>query len=1243
MAFLTDLAEKIKQYFSTPRQATGLQSGLIPQATLNQASQTIQSIPQQFQAAGQLFNQGLQSFPSPQPTFQQQPSIRINPMSFTPPPAPQFKPYTPLPVQPAPSLFNQTTQRLSQMANQPLTTPNSLAGMMFPGSTQQGLNYFNPLNDKGFANDVVQGGYIIPGQAGAIQGLERALGIYGEQAALRAPSLIKGGVKVANTIAEDTAQNYKLNPQGGFARIPGKSPSGTEIPQNIAGKTSTIPTSSGRIQEQLAQEARKYMSAEEFGRPLTASEQNKMIDEWEKEVMKGTITPNQRMRAINKEIGQANRSGKQTFDSTFDQMNEAMGGVKAYKNGKIGGITGGFPSKTLTSSNVQDKNPFSYSRETLLRNIEDTFKNPEEAGRIKQYFHDPIVNNETNSIRFQNQLKESLGKTFKLSGIGKGSKEDYAAADFIEGKISLDGLKKAFPTKWQGIAHAAEEGRAVYKDLLTKVNSELAKFGYSPIPERQNYVTHTQQIQTWMEKYGSLLNGKSDALPTEISGINLSTKPGKQFFKFGLKRQGGSTHEGLITALEKYIPSASTQIHHTADIQRGRALQDFLQKSADPQSTKLSNFNSYLSMYVDELAGKQNIIDRPVEKVFGRKALSIGNGLKKRLGANMVGGNLSSAATNFIPFTQSLATTSKPAAVKGLYEAALAPARGMTNIDGVESAFLTRRFPVDNIAKSTMESVGSGANTPFKLVDGFTSRSIVGGKYFEGISKGLSKQQAMNRADEYAARVLADRSLGQTPLLFNSKTLGAFTQFQLEVNNQVSFLMKDVPKNMGYSKAQVASALTQFVVYSYLFNNMFEKVTGRRPQIDPINAGLSLFQGIQDGKSFKDLANPVDQNSPVGQIAQNLPFTSILTGGRIPLNAAMPDFGKLADGDIVGGVSPTAYNVALPFGGSQIKKSVEGATAFANGASTNANGNIRFPIEQTPTNLAKSVAFGQYSTPEARDYFKNDQKPLSDKQSELLLQTPDKQGLYQTMRDTITQKATENKAKDEIIKSHDAKSVNGKILYWDEQSNSVKEVDPTQLPQKPPSTGDTLTDRKLESTYNSQLQSYVNAVALALKSNAVDKNQAIQWINNAAAAKTTSPKDDLSLQTSQYSLETDRLKRNDDFVGYIKAVQKQITALADYQKTLDPNIDKKEIIDSQNKIEDLMSQAEKYISYGGFKKPRKAPKITIKMAKIKTPKATLKKSKINVPTLKLAKAPTFKVAKSSTLKLKKPQKIKLPT
>lgn len=643
-----------------------------------------------------------------------------------------------------------------------------------------------------------------------------------------------------------------------------------------------------------------------------------------------------------------------------------------------------FPADTIRNAPTVDKPAFLYMRETLPRNLEDTFGR-EQGQKIKSYFYEPIVANETKATQWKNDLKTSLGKTFKDLGINKGSKEDFAVGDYIEGKLTAEQLQEQFPQTYDKVIQAAEEGRKVYKLVLQQINDEITKYGYEPIQPIGNYITHTKQIDEVTSLFGNFAGIAPDKLPTFMSGINADTNPGKQFFGFGLERRGGATHEGIITALEKYIEPAANQIFHTADIQRGRAIQDYIKQLTEgSQTRRLSNFNSYFSSYVNSLSGKKDWLDRVVEKYVGRSALSLFSSLKRKVGANQVGGNIASAITNFIPMTQSLATTDKESAVRGIFSASTTAMKNPTEVDGIASGFLTRRFPVERISNTWRDNVDDMARWLFKSVDKFTSHSIVAGKYFEGIKDGLTKEQAMNAADEFASRVMADRSFGQVPLLFNSQTFGSLTQFQVEVNNQLSFLFKDIPKNFEFDKGEIASAFAQVALYSYVFNEVFQKITGRRPAIDPINASITLAEDVVAGESFGSIIDPTDSNSPVGQIVNNLPFASIPAGGRLPIQGALPDVAGVIQGTttLPKELAKPASLLLPPTGGGQIKKTIEGISAFGKGYEETAGGRIKYPIEQDLANLVRAFLFGKGAFPETGEYYSEDRNSLGEGQSE---------------------------------------------------------------------------------------------------------------------------------------------------------------------------------------------------------------------------------------------------------------------
>ena len=69
-------------------------------------------------------------------------------------------------------------------------------------------------------------------------------------------------------------------------------------------------------------------------------------------------------------------------------------------------------------------------------------------------------------------------------------------------------------------------------------------------------------------------------------------------------------------------------------------------------SGTLPSFPSWIAEYTNILAGKKSRTDRSAEQMFGRGLYRAMSDVEGKVAANMVGGNLSTAISNFIPLAQ---------------------------------------------------------------------------------------------------------------------------------------------------------------------------------------------------------------------------------------------------------------------------------------------------------------------------------------------------------------------------------------------------------------------------------------------------------------------------------------------------------------------------------------------------------------------------------------------------------------
>jgi hypothetical protein len=664
------------------------------------------------------------------------------------------------------------------------------------------------------------------------------------------------------------------------------------------------------------------------------------------------------------------------------------------------------------------KNPGSFSlyRETPERNFDKIF--PENAQEMKDAYLEPTKKAETERINFKNNINEQVKKMYKDLKISK--KDDELIQEYGEGKISLDELKSR-TDNWKNVEPAVTWYRNLYDQTLEQINSSLVRNDYNPIPKRKDYFPH-------YNKKGGLLKDifgidKTDhGLPTDINGLTDQFRPGKTYFTAAQRRTGDKTAYGALEGLSNYIEGASNLIYHTDNIKNIRSLEDAIREKFG-SSDAMDNVAAYLRNYGDQMAGKKGRLDRGAEELFGRTMYNTAKTLQSNIGKAMVGGNVNSALSGLIPITTAAATTSKKALAQGLKDTIAAVVKD----DGFKTPFMIRRMGADPLYMNKWEKASDKAFWMMKQVDNFATNFIVRSKYRELINKGSSHEAAVKGADNYAAKVMADRSKGQQPLLFNQRTLGPITQFQLEVNNQLSHIIKDIPEMAGENAKsrkgkilRTSAIYGQLALYGWLYNNLSQKVTGRRTAFDPIKYAQQFHEGnsIEGSKGI------------LGQI----PGTGMVVDGRTPVSATLPDVpgaiqrvqqseGGLSDVlKEVGkaGLQGAPYLAGVP-GYGQAKKSYEGIKATDKKGSYTDSGMLRYPIEVNPLKAAQLGIFGQYSPKEAQKYFDEGRKPLSGKRTAKVDSAQDRQKAYiDVLIDSANAKIKRNKGNAEKLKKLNA-------------------------------------------------------------------------------------------------------------------------------------------------------------------------------------------------------------------------------
>lgn len=642
---------------------------------------------------------------------------------------------------------------------------------------------------------------------------------------------------------------------------------------------------------------------------------------------------------------------------------------------------------------------------------------------------------------------------------------------FDEWNAAIQEFEKQNPNLDLGKVRAAVKVfHEVYDKLFQDMNRVRIENGYEPVNYLQGYFPHFQENEeggSILQKFARAagIEGDVSPLPATINGLTANFKPGIRYMANIQNRLGYATAYDALQGFDRYIEVATDVIFHTADIQRLRALATQIRYRASDEGLKqridaimmnpflnpdeaneqvtnltkegrygLSNFVDELDEYTNLLAGKKSRLDRGMEKLMGRKFYNVMKKFESRVGANMVAANVGSALTNFIPITQAWSQVSTTDVLRGMWDTL----KNYKTADGLDSAstFINNRSGYGRLAMSTMDKVSAGAGWMMESIDTFTTGSVVRARYYQNLRRGMSEMSAMQEADQFASGIMADRSKGSTPTLYSARNplVKLFTQFQLEVNNELSWIFKDMAQEeRKKGMAALAKAMFKFLIGAWIYNEFYESIVGRRAALDPldiINDTVGDFTGYQlpntvqaavSGKWDFTKEKPGTYQAIKnleGNIISEFPGTQALTilgvdealgldidSGRIAVTSAIPNLGNIEKAllaknedmapakkaQTIGNelLKPGLY-LATPFGGGQIRKTYQGATAVARGGSYSVDNEgrdiLQYPVyNDNPADGAKSWAqallFGKTATEEAQSWVESGFKSLSAKET----------------------------------------------------------------------------------------------------------------------------------------------------------------------------------------------------------------------------------------------------------------------
>lgn len=740
------------------------------------------------------------------------------------------------------------------------------------------------------------------------------------------------------------------------------------------------------------------------------------------------------------------------------ELNRRMQPIKDYQRtrGETMALNAEEMADTIAEFAKDKKIPGAYSRETMERNSYDIFgkDNRDKAEQLNDEYFAPVhkaVADRTNYVNTMRQQVADLHLSKHESALVQMALEgrnDVAAEYIKNNKIKVTSKLQ------KNVADGVATFQAIYKELYEALNETLLSNGMKPVRARKNYAPHFVK-----DKPDTLLSrirysfgwGKDSSvnIGTDLAGITDDFSPGKKWFGNLLQREGELTDYDAVAGFDRYIETAGDIIFLTDSVQQLRSLEDALRYRLSDEGTRemvnqirndrnlnalerhqkieeaynpnqdniqklynqkkqgMGGYVSNLHEYINNLAGKKARADRGWEEMIGRQIYTVAKNVEGRVAANMIAMNPGSWITNFIPITQATGEVSTANLIKAMRDTVKSAVKDDGFTDG--SVFLTNREGTQFLDRTLTRKISDIAGMPMEAIDHFTSNVVTRAKYLQNIQNGMDVQEAFDNADTFAANLMADRSKGAQPTAFNSvnPVRKVFTMFQLEVNNQLSYLFKDLPR-AKQSVPKLAWAYTKVFTGAYLFNAVYHQLTGRDSAFDPIGMVGDAFDldpleliaeafglGDDDDKDKKKKSG-VDIALDLGEnVAEQIPFVGgLIGGGRVPLFSAVPEFDKLTkeyengyDGkrialDAAKSAANSAAYLLLPFGGGAIKKALEGAaTVYAGGSySLDKNGEkiLQFPqYGQSPRDWAQAMLFGKSSLQGAQEWADDDYQSLN--------------------------------------------------------------------------------------------------------------------------------------------------------------------------------------------------------------------------------------------------------------------------
>ena len=691
----------------------------------------------------------------------------------------------------------------------------------------------------------------------------------------------------------------------------------------------------------LAQEARKYKSAEEFQTAMRQKATTEISG-------RGKTEP---YIKIGKDVYSKNKLENLGVKSFQDFYNQAVGKAalpspikeapdvlktEIPTGGGVMGISQQLPEgiEKITKRGVQitkefanyarglkDLGPIEFKPTSLLDPVRAAEKlDQSQAGLLKKTLIEPVVKADDELIKDAQSYTKRVSEF--AGGIKSGSPVDQLIRRYGERDVYPEAFTKEDATKITPQIDKAVDGfRNIYDELLVRLNEARLKVGQKEIPKRKDYFTHSEELGTLINIFGDVNN-----IPGDMLRAAPFTKPNAPFFKFALPRYFSKSTAGAVEGFERYLQGALPTIHYADPIVNLRGHIPFLPPRA----------SAYFQDFTNDLARKKSQLDRPIPDVVLKLA-------DKFRGLTSKGSILGNLSTAFLQPSSIASTISRAGVVNTIR--AIPETFTNTGIELAEkySKVLRARTYDPDINPTTLNKVEKVLGWAVQTMDRVVVRnSFLANLKYAVNNKKLPFEEAVKYADELASKTQAtNRKIFQPPFL-RSKVGGTLGQLQTFTVNLYNQVRRDIPlmaKEQG--KLEAFKAALYLGISAVAINKLYEE------------AGLAEPYNLTTFVPF------------VGQARYGEP-TPALTGVAGVAQVVFGEGEKRKEGI----ERLKRFATTLVPGGRQAVKTLKGIKAIQEGGSRTPTGKLRYPIKGTAEEL-RALIFGPTQTKAARKFYEN--------------------------------------------------------------------------------------------------------------------------------------------------------------------------------------------------------------------------------------------------------------------------------